>query len=90
VRRASILFIVAAALWPAAAARAEAFVLDGPRGPARAITAVVTDEGPHVSIPVTLGPGRVCFSVRVGDVMGESAAPATITADGSNGSAQAG
>jgi hypothetical protein len=61
-----------------------------PGPPSGAPVAAVTDEGPHVSIPVTLGPGRVCFSVRVGDVMGESAAPATITADGSNGSAQAG
>ena len=51
---------------------------------------MVAEDGPHVSIPFALGPGRVCFSVRVGDVMGEGAAPVTITADGSNGSAQAG
>jgi hypothetical protein len=64
VRRASTLFIAAAALWPAAA-RADPYVLGGPLCPR-------------------------CFSVRVGDVIGAGAAPATITADGSNGSAQAG
>jgi hypothetical protein len=61
-----------------------------PGPPSGEPVAVVTDAAPRVSIPVTLGPGRVCFSVRVGDVIGATAAPATITADGSNGSAQAG
>jgi hypothetical protein len=45
VRRASVLFIVAAALWLAAVARADAYVLGGPGWPARTIT--YWDGGPN-------------------------------------------
>jgi hypothetical protein len=64
-----------------------------PGRPAGEPDAEVIDGGPRVSVPVTLGPGRVCFAVVVGDVIGDQAAPATVVAeppDGSNASAQAG
>ena len=65
-------------------------------GPRRLCPRFAAPEPPaelRVSILVAVGPGRVCFAVSVGDVIGDQAAPATVVADppdGSNASGQAG